>query len=449
MRAYYSTRHVLDRAFSGLGYGSVALMALALVALLGPIIGKGLGAYWFRGTVEFRLFVLERFHRGNAKKIGIEHREAMRAREPFWAVLRAFEAEMESDSALRRRVGKDYHRFQSHIRELLGPIPGDSPPLLMRQQYGQTRWDRALVKRHQALHIEEWDYGDGTGMGVRVWKPRRLLYAGTALEPAFDLLENHLEAMLRPRWTWYGRFLTDESFDAHFFGGIWAEMLGTLCLTVFAMLVATPIGVLSAIYLSEYAPEGKLIHLLRLFINTLAGVPSIVFGLFGMAFFIHALNVTPSKSVLAGSFTLALLVLPTLIRASEEAIRAVPQAYREAAFSLGASRWHTVATILLPAALPGILTGTVISLGRAAGETAPIIFTAAVSMGEPLRWGRLLTAPTPALPWNLYNLCTEHAAVDEIRHVQFGMALTLVALVLLLNMAGIFLRARVSRQLKV
>jgi phosphate transport system permease protein len=151
---------------------------------------------------------------------------------------------------------------------------------------------------------------------------------------------------------------------------------------------------------------------------------------------------------LAGSLTLALLILPTVIRSSEEAILAVPRAYKEAALSLGAGRWYTIMTVILPAALPGILTGTVISMGRAAGETAPIIFTAAVSVGRPLFPIEALSQPTPALPWNIYNLCTEHEAVDEIRHVQYGMVFTLVALVLLLNVFAIVMRARISKKLR-
>jgi phosphate transport system permease protein len=173
-----------------------------------------------------------------------------------------------------------------------------------------------------------------------------------------------------------------------------------------------------------------------------------VFGLFGLAFFINTLKVSDSKSVLAGSLTLALMILPTVIRASEEAIRGVPHTYKEAALSLGAGRWHTVMTVVLPAALPGILTGIVISMGRAAGETAPIIFTAAVSVGNPLGLLDILHQPTPALSWNIYNLATEHEAVDEIRHVQFGMVAVLVFIVLLLNLSAIMLRAKVSRRLK-
>ena len=125
-----------------------------------------------------------------------------------------------------------------------------------------------------------------------------------------------------------------------------------------------------------------MLGVLRTFINTLAGVPSIVFGLFGLAFFINTMHVSPSKSVLAGSMTLALLILPMVIRASEEAIRAVPQTYKEASLSLGASKWRAVLTVILPASLPGVLTGIVISMGRAAGETAPIIFHGGRQRGQ-------------------------------------------------------------------
>ena len=192
----------------------------------------------------------------------------------------------------------------------------------------------------------------------------------------------------------------------------------------------------------------KTISMLRTFVSTLAGVPSIVFGLFGLAFFINTLHLSSSKSVLAGAATLSLLILPTIIRASEEAIKAVPETYKEAGLSLGATHWRTILTVILPAALPGILTGIVISMGRAAGETAPIIFTAAVSVGRPLKLWETLSQPTPALPWNIYNLATEHEAVNEIRHVQFGMVLTLVALVLALNLTAILLRARISKKMR-
>ena len=289
---------------------------------------------------------------------------------------------------------------------------------------------------------------DPTKMGTKSYVPRVADFRDTTIEPLFAYVEEHLEEMMHPQWIFNWRFLTQVPLDAHFFGGIWPEVLGTFYLAVGTMVFAVPMGVIAAVYLVEYAGDGRLTRFLRTCISTLAGVPSIVFALFGLAFFINTLHVSRSKSVLAGCLTLALLVLPTVIRASEEAIRAVPKIYKQAALSLGSSRWRTIVTVTLPAALPGILTGIIISMGRAAGETAPIIFTAAVSVGKPLKLWQTLTQPTPALPWNIYNLATEHEAIDEIRHVQYGMVLTLVLLVLALSLAAIIARARISKKLR-
>lgn len=443
------SRKLLDRAFSGLGVFSIVLLAAALLVILGPIFVRGSRAFVFRGTVEHRRLMLEKFNRGNRTRIEEDVAEANRARQPVFDMLAHFDEELQSlEFAERQKYRDPLRELKELLRELLGPPPGEPRPVLMRDQYGQTRWDRAQVTLHHLLNIEQYDYSDPTKMGRKYLVPRVEDFKGTSLQPLFGYVEKNAEKMLRPRWTVYWRFLLDESRDAHFFGGIWPEMLGTFYLTVGAMVFAVPMGVIAAIYLTEYASQGRLISLLRTCISTLAGVPSIVFGLFGLAFFITTIHVSSSKSVLAGALTLAFLVLPTVIRASEEAIRAVPMTYKEAALSLGASKWRTVVTVILPAALPGILTGIVISMGRAAGETAPIIFTAAVSVGKPLKVWQTLSQPTPALPWNIYNLATEHEAVDEIRHVQYGMVLTLVALVLLLNIAAILLRAKVSKKLK-
>jgi phosphate transport system permease protein len=448
-----STRRVLDRSFSGLGILSIVLMAGALLVLLGPIVVRGSGAFLFRGTIEFRRLQLERFERGDEAALGRELAAAQAARQPVYDALAAFDRERAGMDPVRRREYREsLGELTGALHKLLGPFPGEPRPALPRELYGATRWDRARVALDHALTRESYDYSDPTRMGRKVRAPRAADFAGTALAPLFPYLEQHAAEMLRPRLTFYGRFLTDSSIDAHIFGGIWPELLGTLYLTLGAMLFALPMGILSAIYLVEYAGESRLISLLRTFVSTLAGVPSIVFGLFGLAFFVNGLHVTHGKSLLAGSLTLALLVLPTVIRASEEAIRAVPATYKEAALSVGASRWRAMVSVVLPASLPGVLTGIVISMGRAAGETAPIIFTAAVSVGKAVDFGRLqfwkaFSEPTPALPWNIYNLATEHEAVDEIRHVQFGMVLTLVLLVLLLNIAAITLRARITRRL--
>jgi len=441
------TRKILDKAFAGSGVLAIVLMAAALIILLAPIITRGIGAIFFTATVEHRRFMLEKFERGDRAAIEAEIAAARAAREPVYRAIAEFEEGLAAGEAKERaKHSKSLKELKKALSVLFGPAPGSVNPMLMRDQYGQTRWERAQVKLARVLYREEWDYSNPTKGGVRVMKPRAADFAGTPVEEIFPCLEQNLDKMLLPRRTVYWQFLTDESFDSHFFGGIWPEILGTFYLTFGAMLLAIPIGLISAIYLTEYARESRLLNLLRTCISTLAGVPSIVFGLFGLAFFMTTLKLP--KSVLVGSMTLALLVLPTVIRASEEAIRSVPVTYKEAALSLGAGRWHAICSIILPAALPGILTGIVISMGRAAGETAPIIFTAAVSVGKPLLFWQTLFKPTPALSWNIYNLATEHEAVDEIRHVQYGLVLVLVSLVLLLNLVAIILRARVSKRLR-
>ncbi len=443
------TRKILDRAFSGAGMLSIALMAVALLILLAPMVVQGMKAAVFRGTVEHRRFLLEKFERGDRAEIEAEMWAATEAREPVWRMLGSFDRWLaEGDAARRGQYRKSLKELRGELQFLLGPEPGKARPMLMRDQYGQTRLDLAQRGLERVLWREEWDYSDSTRGGVRRMKSRSEDFAGTPLEGLFPYVQTCFEAMLRPRWTFYWGFWTDESFDSHFFGGIWPEILGTFYLTLGTLLLAVPMGLIAAIYLTEYAKETRFLALLRTCINTLAGVPSIVFGLFGLAFFIHTARVSPSKSVLAGSMTLALMILPTVIRASEEAIKAVPRAYKEAALSLGAGRWHAVRSVILPAALPGILTGIVISMGRAAGETAPVIFTAAVSVGKPLALWQTLTQPTPALSWNIYNLATEHEAVDLVRHVQYGLVMTLVGLVLALNLVAIVLRARIARQMR-
>ncbi|HPG00852.1 MAG TPA: phosphate ABC transporter permease PstA [Kiritimatiellia bacterium] len=445
-----ATRKLIDRAFTSIGAFSILLMTVALAAILLPMLVKGAGALVFQGTIEHRKVVWELFERGDRDSITREIAETDAVRAPVYEMLKAYKASLASlPDADRRKKTKALKDVETALRHLLGPIPGEPRRMLVRDHFGATRWDRAQVKLSKFLYEETRDYSDPTQLGHKVLLPRVEQYRGTALEPAFAYVEKNLSRMLLPRWTFYWRFLTDDSRDSHFFGGIWPELLGTFYLTLGAMLFAVPIGVISAIYLVEYAHDSPFIRLLRSCVSTLAGVPSIVFGLFGLAFFINSIHVSHSKSVLAGSLTLGLLILPTVIRSSEESLRAVPKMYKEAALSLGASTWKAITTVILPAALPGILTGIVISMGRAAGETAPIIFTAAVSVGKPLKWLETLTQPTPALSWNIYNLATEHEAVDEIRHVQYGMVFVLVGLVLLLNLSAIVMRARLSRKLRI
>ncbi len=444
-----SARKVIDKSLTVTGVFSVILLALTLVVILLPILWRGINAIIFRATIEHRKANLELFDRGDRETLDREIKQVMKSRQPVYDMISAFEQELkEKPRKVRRQYRDPLADLKKSLRILLGPFPGEPRSVLARGNYGQTRWDRAQIKVKDVLFMETWDYSDPTKMGVKKFIPRKDEFKDTSLEPLFTYIKNNLRDMMNPRLTFHWGFLFDESADAHFFGGIWPEILGTFYLTFGAMLFAIPMGIISAVYLVEYAGDSRFVSLLRSCISTLAGVPSIVFGLFGLAFFINTLHVSHSKSVLAGSLTLALLVLPTIIRASEEALLAVPLTYKEAALSLGAPKWKTILTVVLPAALPGILTGTVISMGRAAGETAPIIFTAAVSLGQPLAFWEIFSNPTPALSWNIYNLATEHEAVEEIRHVQYGMVTVLVLLVLFFNMAAIIMRARISKKLR-
>lgn len=443
------TRKILDRSFSGFGIISIILMSLALLIILAPIFVKGISAIVFKGTIEFRELQLKQFDRGNEEKISEELAEVKKSRSKVYAIIEDFEAELDQYGYSQKRTyQQDLKVVKEYLWKLLGPPPGQEDPVLIRNCYGETRWDNVEETLFHLLNREKWDYSNPDKMGIKVHISRKEDFKGTKLEPLFTYLEENVEKLVKPKWTVYLGFFFDKSYDSHFFGGIWPEILGTFYLTLGAMVFAVPLGVIAAIYLTEFASEGKIISLLRIFISTLAGVPSIVFGLFGLAFFINTVNVSHSKSVLAGSLTLSILILPTIIRASEEAIRSVPDTYRKAALSLGATKWHTVLTVVLPAALPGILTGIVISMGRAAGETAPIIFTAAVSVGQPLKLFETVNQPTPALSWNIYNLATEHEAVNEIRHVQFGMVFTLIMLVLILNLSAIIIRAKISKKMR-
>ncbi len=444
-----STRKVLNKSFTGTGLLSIILLSAALLFFIAPITLRGMRAFIFRSTVGFRVMQQEYFERGDREKIKQDLQKAVNARAPMYDMLETFEEELQEMSIVDRMQYRDsFAEVQDAVKELFGPAPGEPRPSLPRFRYGQTRMERAEHSLHHFLNVTTYDYSDSSQMGVKVYEPRRQEFEGTSLVGLFDYVEENFEAMMRPRTEFYWQFLIDRPIDSNIFGGIWPAILGTFYLTFGAIIFAVPMGVLSAIYLVEYAGDNWMVSLLRTFVSTLAGVPSIVFGLFGLAFFINTLGVSESKSVLAGSLTLGLLILPMVIRASEEAIRAVPVAYKEAAMGLGAGKWRTVLTVILPSALPGIITGIIISMGRAAGETAPIIFTAAVSVGRALKPSQVFTNPTPALPWNIYNLATEHEMVDEIRHVQFGMVLTLIVLVLLLNITAIVLRARISKKLK-
>ncbi len=240
-------------------------------------------------------------------------------------------------------------------------------------------------------------------------------------------------------WT----FLTQPPIDSMTKGGILPCIVGTMIISLGAIIIALPIGVASAIYLNEYAKPGRIIRIIRMGINNLAGIPSVVFGLFGLALFVVWLGF--GVSIISGALTLAAMTLPVIIGASEEALRNVPDTYREASLGLGATKWQTIYRVVLPTALPGILTGAILGISRAAGETAPIMFTAAVFYSPSLP-----TSPFDeimALPYHIYVLATAGTEIEATRHLQYGTALVLILLVLGLNLIAIIYRTRLRRRM--
>ena len=239
-------------------------------------------------------------------------------------------------------------------------------------------------------------------------------------------------------------FLTQPPTDSMTKGGILPCIVGTFCLSFGAIIVALPIGIASAIYLKEYARPGRVVRLIRLGINNLAGVPSVVFGLFGLAFFVVILRM--GVSIAAGALTLGAMSLPVIIGATEEALKAVPDTYREASLGLGATKWQTIWRVVLPSALPGILTGAILGISRAAGETAPIMFTGAVFFTPKLPTS--IFNEVMALPYHIYVLATAGTEIEKTRPLQYGTAIVLIALVLGMNLVAIVWRSRLRKKLQ-
>lgn len=238
------------------------------------------------------------------------------------------------------------------------------------------------------------------------------------------------------------QFLSDIPRQGMRTGGIFPAIVGTIYLVLGAIIFALPIGLLSAIYLSEYSKDNLLTRLIKLAIVNLAGVPSVVYGLFGLALFVVFLKF--GVSILSGSLTLGIMILPVIITASREALESVPQSFREVSLSLGASKWQTIRHIVLPNAIPGILTGTILGLGRAAGETAPILFTVAAFYLPQLP--ESIFDQAMALPYHLYVISTQVPNVDE--KIRYGTALVLLTLVLFMNLVAIIIRYKFRKKKK-
>lgn len=238
------------------------------------------------------------------------------------------------------------------------------------------------------------------------------------------------------------QFLSDMPRQGMRAGGIFPAIVGTIYLVTGAIIFALPIGLLAAIYLSEYSKDNLLTRFIKLAIVNLAGVPSVVYGLFGLALFVVFFKF--GASILSGSLTLGIMILPVIITTSREALESVPYSFREVSLSLGASKWQTIRHIVLPNAIPGILTGTILGLGRAAGETAPILFTVAAFYLP--RLPNSIFDQAMALPYHLYVISTQVPNVDE--KTRYGTAFVLLTLVLFMNLVAIIIRYKFRKKKK-
>lgn len=236
-------------------------------------------------------------------------------------------------------------------------------------------------------------------------------------------------------------FLTSPPKSGMTQGGIFPAIVGTFYVTIMTAVFAVPLGMGCAIYLNEYARPGRMTRLIRMAIRNLSGVPSIVYGLFGVALFVQGMKI--GTGILSAGLTLGLMTLPWTITSSEEALKTVPHSFREGSLALGANKWQMIRTNVLPYAVPGMLTGTILGLARAAGETAPILFTGAAFFLPFLP--KSLTDQFMALPYHLYIMSTQHHAIAKVRPIAYGTALVLIVLVFAMNLAAVLLRYRLRK----
>ena len=237
-------------------------------------------------------------------------------------------------------------------------------------------------------------------------------------------------------------FLTTAPEDGMTAGGIWPAIVGTFYLMVGSALFAFPVGVMSGIYMNEYAPKGWIVRFIRVMTNNLSGIPSIVFGLFGMSLFVNYLGF--GDSILAGSLTLGLLALPLVIRTTEEALKAIPDSMREGSRALGATKLQTIWHVILP--MGNIITGLILALGRVSGETAPILFTCAAYFLPQLP-GSILDQ-CMALPYHLYVISTSGTDLDAQLPIAYGTALVLIIIILFVNLLANALRKHFEKKIK-
>ena len=239
-------------------------------------------------------------------------------------------------------------------------------------------------------------------------------------------------------------FLTKAPEEGMTKGGIFPAIVGTFYLTVGSSIISFPIGIMSGIYMNEYATNGKVVRFIRIMTNNLSGVPSVVFGLFGMSLFVNALGW--GDSIIAGSFTLALMSLPLIIRTTEEALKSIDDSFRHGSLALGATKLQTIRRVVLPMAFPNIITGLILSVGRVSGETAPILFTVAAYFLPQLPGS--IFDQCMALPYHLYVISTSGTDIEASRGMAYGTALVLIAIVLVVNLLANLLRNYFAKKVK-
>jgi phosphate transport system permease protein len=251
----------------------------------------------------------------------------------------------------------------------------------------------------------------------------------------------HIFSHAMPVLSW--EFISTNPSKGMTSGGILPAIIGTVMLTIVTTIVAMPLGVASAIYLNEYASDNRMTNLIRVAIRNLSGVPSIIYGLFGLSLFVQSLGL--GTSLLAAGCTLGLLSLPYIITTTEEALKTIPNAMREGSLAMGATKFETIKYVVIPAAIPGIATGVILSLSRAAGETAPILFTGAAFFVTGLP-GNLMNE-FMALPYHLYMLSTQHQSIEQVRPLAYGTAAVLIMVVFILNLSAVVVRNKYRKLL--
>ncbi|MDR2171785.1 MAG: phosphate ABC transporter permease subunit PstC [Planctomycetaceae bacterium] len=532
-------RSLFNFSFTFASLLSILVLFFSLGIVIVPIFRAGSEAVYFQETVEHRLFILEKFQRGDRRQIEQEFIQCSQARKVIYDRLkkiswlspddwiaqaaksgretnnrqlsRSFKnlcnatskdqlnAAYEKIKKLKQtgaenidpiiHLAEEYYLIARNadlsirdklissdsnltyseafrqIRTLINGVEGTGCILGLSDRdgnshlppevrYGAAHWSTAQKYLAQLKQATIWkphyDDKNNTTINEKVVVDRVSFFAGTEVAEDVRLLISDLDGgmreMLNPRWTFYGFYFLDSATAGHYLGGVGPELLGTTLISLLSIFIALPLGLLTAAYLVEAAKDNLATRFMRLCVNTLAGVPSIVFGLFGLAMIVEF--ITGKPSLLAGSITLAILILPVVIRTSEEAIRAVPSTYREAAVGLGASSFRVFITVTFPAALPGILTGIILGISRAAGETAPLLFTCAVASGGFVAGSNLLFQPTPVLSYTAYDMAVGDRIAAMVPYNQFGLVATLIMFVLLFNIAAIIIRAKITTKLR-